>query len=457
MVLVVLAAMVGRDVAIRRDVAAGPTGRPPSILVIMTDDQRWDTLWAMPTVRHRLARRGAIFADAYATSPSCCPSRASFFTGRYAHGTGVWTNGGEHGGFDAFDDSSTIATWLHDAGYRTGLFGKYLNQYEPESGYVPPGWDRWFAMSSDSHFSWRALDADDDGSSLVTGTESPKDYSTRTLARVGESFLRGVAVDEPFFAMMTFTAPHRPYTPDPVDVGTFEDLKPFRPPSYNEPNIEDKPRIIRTPPLKAGEIDRLDNDRQRQLEMLLGVDRAVDRLLDALQETGRLEDTMIVFTSDHGYLWGEHRRRGKGVPYEEAIRIPMVIRYDPLVTGHLEPERPALQIDLAPTFADLAGVAAPPVDGENLLPLLAGGTDDPARTFLVELGITKPSRAPFCQVHLPDTTYARYYDGDKVIGEELYNLRADPYQLKSAIATGAQPARTARLRRLADDLCVVPP
>jgi arylsulfatase A-like enzyme len=438
------------------DVAAVVADRPPSVLVLMTDDQRWDTLWAMPNVRRRLARQGARFDDAFVVAPACCPSRASFLTGAYPRDHDVWDNDVKHGGgFHAFDDSSTIATWLDRVGYRTALIGKYLNGYDPSAGYVPPGWDRWFGMKPGGHYGWQALDADDDGARLVEGTQTRRDYSTRRLTRTAVRFIDDVPADEPFFATVSFTAPHAPFVPDPADAGAFADLQPARPPSFDERNMNDKPDFLQKGRLSRRAIARLDEGRRLQLEMLLGVDRAVDRIVDALAAAGRLGDTMVVFVSDNGYLWGEHRREGKSLPYEESIRVPLVIRYDPLVAEGLRPRRPALQIDLAPTFADLAGVPAPGAEGESLLPALSGA-DDPDRTFVVELGVRKTARRPFCAIREPGMLYARYFDDGVVIEEELYDLRSDPYQLHNAIATGNRPADTERLREAADAACVTP-
>src|SRR5438093_421639 len=160
--LVVLLAAGGALAVFMANHRSGIRARGPSIVLILTDDQRWDTLWAMPNVRKQLGGRGVTFTNGFVVNPLCCPSRSSILTGRYSHSTGLYANRGPHGGFAHFDDRSTIATWLDDAGYTTGYFGKYLNGYQ-DTTEVPPGWDRWFAIQtvpsgSGYYFDWKAVE-----------------------------------------------------------------------------------------------------------------------------------------------------------------------------------------------------------------------------------------------------------------------------------------------------------
>src|SRR5262245_11052409 len=135
--------------ALSAEGTAPPASGPPNVVVILTDDQRWDTLWAMPTVQSELVGHGVSFSNAFVVNPTCCPSRASLLTGQFSHTTGVYRNRPPFGAFESFDDATTLATALHGGGYRTGLFGKYLNYYEQDdAGYIPPGWDRWVAFVS---------------------------------------------------------------------------------------------------------------------------------------------------------------------------------------------------------------------------------------------------------------------------------------------------------------------
>ena len=163
---------------------------PPNVIVVISDDQRWDALGAIPEVQRRIGERGVTFTNGYVVNPACCPSRSSILTGQYSHSTGVWRNHGKRGGFAAFDDSSTIATWLDDSGYETGLYGKYLNGYLHDT-YVPPGWDRWMAFTgqrSRSTGNYYDYDLNVDGQ-IVHHAHEPDDYSTDLLANEAVRFV----------------------------------------------------------------------------------------------------------------------------------------------------------------------------------------------------------------------------------------------------------------------------
>ena len=210
------------------------------------------------------------------------------------------------------------------------------------------------------------------------------DYSTRVLGGLATTFI--ASSPDPFFLYLAPRAPHAPATPALRDRRTFRDLPPYRPPSYNEKAVADKPSWVRhRGRLSMQQRKAIDAFRLHQYRSLLAVDRMVDNLVDQLREAGRLDNTMIIFMSDNGIQWGDTGCQGKGFPYEESIRVPMVIRYDPLVADPLVDKHLALNIDIAPTAAALAGVASPdPVEGKNLLPLLDGSATAWRDHFLVE-------------------------------------------------------------------------
>ena len=430
--------------AVARPAAAG--GDRPSIVLIVSDDQRWDTLWAMPILTRRLADAGVTFPDAFVTNPLCCPSRASILTGNYSHTHLVYRQDPPFGRFEWFDDRSTLATWLHDAGYTTGLFGKYLDGYQHAAvtGYVPPGWDRWVAFVHSAQLDYGLSF---DGTVRSYG-DAPQDHATEVLADQVVSFIRDSS--GPLFVEFTPSVPHAPAIPSPGDEPAFADLEPARPPSFDEADVSDKPAWVRDlPRLSPEQVAAIDAFRQDQYRSLLGLDRAVGRIVDALRETGRLDDTLIVFSSDNGILHGEHRWTKKEAPYEEAIRVPLVMRWDAAGwdEGSKLPGTFALNIDLAPTIADAAGVPHPPTDGRSLLPVLAG---DPTwrSDFLVEhLEGTNPVPT-YCAVRSERWMYISYTTGE----EELYDLRADPYELENLASEPAEhrvlEGRRARLREL---------
>ena len=437
--------LVGVTVGLFLAVAGGASAAPPNVVVILTDDQRWDTLSSMPVVQSELVGKGVTFTNSFTVNPLCCPSRASILTGLYSHTTGVYTNGG----LVNFNDRSTLATWLRRAGYRTGFFGKYLNSYR--GTFVPPGWDSWaaFTPANVANFFDYALNVD--GTIVEYGSE-PGDYSTDVLATGVDEFIRA-SPGRPFFVMYAPYAPHLPATPAPRHANRFPGLVPWRPPSYDEPNVSDKPSWLRAyPRLHAPE--ELDAFRRRQLQSLLAVDEAVARVLSALEDTGALEDTLIVLTSDNGFLWGEHRLSGKQAPYEESIRVPLVIRYDRAASAPRIEPRLALNIDLAPTIASYAQTPRA-TDGRSLRALIEGRSPTWRRYFLVEGRQTGPNRSipSYCAIRGSRYLYVAYGTQE----EELYDLAVDPGQRVNLARRPGEKQRLATLRRRMLGLCSPPP
>ena len=398
----------------------------PNIVLVVTDDQRVGTLRYMPNVREVLGRRGISFTRAYVVNPTCCPSRASILTGNYSHTTNVYLNDPRqpYGGFPAFDDSATIANMLQGAGYRTGLFGKYLNGYHTE--YVPPGWDRWFATFGKGGYYDYVASSDGD---LIRFGHDPADYGTDVVRDEVVSFIRSMPPSTPLFAYVAPHAPHKPAIPAPGDEHLFASLAPFRPRSYDEEDVSDKPAHMQG----VGHLDRaaaakIDRFRTAQIRALQAVDRAVADIVDELEANGRLSNTLIVLTSDNGMLWGEHRLNGKGVIYEEAIRVPLLLRYDALIDRGRADDRLVLNIDLTPTFAEAAGIPPPQADGRSLLPLLRPPGAEWRDAFLIEhlrAGGHERLVPSFCAVHTNQYVLARFGTGE----QELYDLDRDPLQM----------------------------
>lgn len=432
-----------------------PRERPrPNVVLVISDDQRWDTLWALPRVRRHLADAGVTFTDAYVVNPACCPSRTSILTGGYSHSTGVWRNHGKRGGFAAFDDSSTLATWLDGGGYETALFGKYLNGYL-QNPYVPPGWDHWMAFTGQrgrSTGNYYDYDLNVDGT-IVHHAHEAADYSTDFLANEAVRFVQSTT--EPFFLVYSPPAPHYPALPPPRDEALATDIPSWRPPSFDEADVTDKPSwVALQDPLRAEQIARLDDLRAQQYQSLTALDDAVGRIVSALRESDRLRDTAILFLSDNGYLLGEHRLFAKAAPYEESVRVPFLFRYDALGEDARVISEPVLNIDIAPTIAELAGVETPEVDGESLLPLITGSGPWSRNAFLLEhLGHRGPDRTgtgvpTYCAVHTAAYVYVVYEGG----ATELYDLRVDPGQLRN-LAPGADRGLERRLRGMLSSLC----
>lgn len=438
--------------AVQPEPALEPDPRP-NVVLIVTDDQSPGSFPHDPPVMPRLqamvedpADRWISFPNAFLTTPLCCPSRASILTGRTDLRTGVRTNDDGH----LLDPADTVAVWLHAAGYRTALVGKYLNGY-PYAGapLVPPGWDRWLAKrqgaQSTAYYDYMLLDQ---GFPLRSG-RAPGDYLTDVLAEAAVDFIDGTPADRPFFLMVTPTAPHRPWTPAPRHAGAFAGMRTEEPPSVGEEDVSDKPAWVRAlPPLAPERRAQLAGIRLRSYETLLAVDELVAGIVEALEERDLLERTVIFFLTDNGFAFGEHRWVGKTCPYEECIRTPFLIRYP----GAAPREEPLLvsNLDLAPTIAELAGVVpASPVDGRSLVPVLEGArVERPTGLFLDYVGDDKVPG--WSAVRTEAFAYVEYVTGER----ELYDLvgslgPADPFQLENRVG---DPAYATIVRELAAEL-----
>ena len=458
---VLVVALLATAVGAARPPVHARAGTQPNIVFILADDQRAHTLWAMPHVQELLQQQGVSFTNAYVANSLCCPSRSSILTGNYSHTTGVYTNRYPFGGFERFteqnEDSSTIATWLHDAGYETALVGKYLNQYGQwtNGAYVPPGWDKWEAFDTNGEGSYYNYKITNNGSLKSYGHE-PSDYSTTVLTQDAVRFIQHAR--HPFFLYFAPSAPHSPARPPPGTEDRFAHLQKYHPASFNEQDVSDKPSWLDTlPRLTPAQRAKIEAFRRHQFQALVGVDTAVDRIVTALEETGQIHDTMIVYMSDNGLQWGEHRLVGKAKPYEESIHVPLVIRYDALGGTPRVESRLALNIDLAPTFAALAGVTAPTTDGASLMPVLENQPVVWRSDFLVEHleeGTYIPS---YCEVHTDRYVLIRYQYKDGGKEDEMYDLQTDPLELQNVAGDPTYAAEKAFLGNRLSSLCNPPP
>ncbi len=461
--------------------------RRPNVLVLMTDDMRADDLQFMPNARRLIGDAGVEFTNAMAPHPLCCPSRASFFTGQYSHNHGVWSHN-EPFGFPALRDEQTLPVWLRAAGYRTLFLGKYLNGYgsmplrdgSPSVRYVPPGWTDWRG-SVDAVETPEDRDGPLEGSTYryfdttlnVDGRLEPHEgaYQTHVYSRAAQDLLRREARNpQPFFAYVSFTAPHtgtpledddpapiraadgrrqkllNPARPDYVR-GRFDDEILRIPGGRDGPDrIEDKPLHIRMrAPLSAAERDALLTNYRQRAEALSIVDDEIANVMEVLERTGELEDTYVLLTSDNGFYLGEHhRRQGKTIPYEPALHLPLLVRGPGIPSGEVRSD-PFLTVDMAPTFLDVTGAAPPEdvsLDGVSLLDVARSGDRGWDRGVLLDTGpIAAPRRAVTISdpvrikgklretrlsvgVRTARWTYLEHATGER----ELYDLRVDPFQ-----------------------------
>ncbi len=472
---------------------------PPNILFVLTDDHdvQSGTLAYMQNLQTLVAEQGTTFGNMLVPLSLCCPSRTTILRGQFPHNTQVLTNALPDGGFEkAYADNleaNTLATVLHGAGYRTVLLGKYLNGY-PDSAtpnYIPPGWDEWYSPKAGNPYSEYNYTLNENGTPVQYGAK-PADYLTDVIYAHAVDFITRAAAtpSQPLFIYFATYAPHSPYTPAPRHANLFPGLTAPKKPSFNEADVSDKPAYLAAKPVLTGaQIASIDTYYRKRVQALQAVDEAIAGLLQALNATGRLANTYVVFAADNGYHMGEHRLLpGKYTPYETDLHVPLIVRGPGVPAGVVRDEFVA-NVDLAETFAEMAGVAPLAFsDGRSLMPLLHPTTPGPWRqAFLLEefgsgefvfgdepdsvnpsstIGVREPpdmgdlaaataTIPSYYGFHTPTYKYVEYQDGEK----ELYVLSADPYELTNqagVVAPGVAAQLAAYVRSLntcAADTC----
>jgi N-acetylglucosamine-6-sulfatase len=438
---------------------AAQTSPQPNFVFILADDMRYDDLAYMPKTTNLLgSARGMTFSRAYVAMPLCCPSRTSILTGMYTHNHKVWFNDNVSvGGWKEFKaqghERDNLATRLSAAGYRTGLFGKYINGYDGSS--VPQGWADWFGLYAGDYYGWGV---NDNGTDRHYGNTA-SDYSTDVISNETQSFIdASVAQQRPFFAYVAPAAPHYPITPAPRDLHTYDGLKAPRPPSFNEADVSDKPPWIRSlPKLSSSKIAQLDARQEGRAETLQALDDLVEGVVNKLDSAGVLNNTYVFFTSDNGFEMGEHRIfDGKREPYEESTRVPLLVR-GPGVAAGSTTNKLVLNTDYLPTFTDLGAIQTPSyVDGRSLRPVLNGSatTSTWRSAILLETRFESATTKNFYGIRTSDEKkYVEYEGGFR----ELYDLSTDPYELSNTYSSSRPPtslaARLQALKVCAGDSC----
>jgi len=456
----------------------GP-GSQPNVVLIMTDDMAKSDLKWMPKTRRLLGRAGMTFEQGLAPNPLCCPARASLLTGQESHNNGVWANTAAHGGYGALSEAPRLPEWLQAAGYRTALLGKHLNNYKSEDAAEEPGWDILDPLVR-GVYAYRSFVTWDDGR-----LHRERGYVTSYLERRTEQVIRKFdrSDSDPFFLWVSHVGPHNahprrcttkacwtPPVPAEQDQGDFAGVRsPTRDlPSYNSRNRNDKPPFMRELPRVSAA--KIDETFQRRIESLKSVDRSVAATVQQLRESGELDKTMLVFTSDHGYLLGQHRYKGKRLPYEDSLRVPLLVR-GPGVPAGATTDHLTTTVDLNRTIADLADATAPyPLDGASMVPALTDPTASPARTStILQTGAQTSYEGDGSGIedevgdqgwlyrgYRDDRyTYVRYPDGSgesTEAFEELYDRRRDRYQLDNVAGDEAYADVLAQARTRAEAL-----
>ncbi len=453
--LVALAALSALVAGVLTDATGSPdhaSAHRPNIVFVLTDDLSKNLVPYMPHVV-QLAQRGADFTNYSVTDSLCCPSRSSIFSGRFPHDTGVFTNSGDDGGFGVFhgrkEESSTFATDLQHAGYRTAFMGKYLNGYEPEakldgpSPYVPPGWDEWdVAGKGYSEFDYDLNQNHD----VQHYGKAPQDYLTDVVGQKAQGFIAKSAADHsPFMIEVATFAPHSPYTPAPRDANSFPNLKAPRTPAYDHLPTDAPKWLSSRAPLTAKQQTEIDTSFRKRVQAVQSVDRMIGSIESTLQAAGVAKNTDIVFSSDNGFHMGEYRLTpGKMTAFDTDVNVPLVAAGPGI--AHRTVTDPAENIDLRPTFDGIAGATAPGVvDGYSLDSLLRGDPTAGWRTTaLVEHhgpdtdrndpdhpGKGSGNPPTYNALRSATYTYVEYADGTK----EYYNRTTDPGELHNVVGT----------------------
>jgi arylsulfatase A-like enzyme len=409
-------AMVAQIPAASR--SAGATRRP-NVLVIVSDDQRGG-FSVMPQARNWLKRGGTNFTNAFVTTPLCCPSRTSIFTGRYTHNHHVYSNDGEGGNLI---QQSTLQYYLQRAGYETAMYGKYLNGWDIQQ---PPPYFNHYGMTVDNliydHGTWN-----------VDGTvKKISDYNTTYISNKAQHFLHHAgSTHRPWFLYLATAAPHAPFIPQtkyanaPVSHWNGD-------PAVFETDKSDKPPYVQT---KHAGLIYGKGVRRAQFRTLMSVDDMVSKLRATLRALGEDRNTLVLFISDNGLMWGEHGLTRKGYPYQQNIKVPFLMRWPGHVTANASDYRIAANIDIAPTVLDATGDSANPaypMDGSSLL-------RSSSRNRLLEEHYNDLNGATPAGIWASTRTntydYTEYYatDGTTVTFREYYNLTSDPWELNNLL------------------------
>ncbi len=405
------------------DVTPTPTVMPatrPNVIVINTDDQRADTLQYLPKIKQWLADAGTTFTNAYVTSPTCCPSRSALMSGRYVHNNGQY----QHLNIGV-DLTRMTQRYLQDGGYFTGHAGKFIH-WVPLSQ-VGPNWDRWTYFKGGYDNVWMRFD---------NVTKQSQGYSTVITFDRAIEYLNDFEQrddNKPFYMQLAPVAPHSPSTPEPQYATATVPAQVLNP-ANDEADKTDKPPFVRNKNVTTAQTS---GTRTAMIRTLYTVDDQVDRLMRALEEKGELDNTLIIYTSDNGYMWGEHKLNSKFLPYKEAVNVPMVIRWPGHVAAGATDTRMVAQIDILPTILAATGVtqSLATLDGHDIL---SGYNRPLALTeYYYDTGYNN-GIPTWSAIRRNEYLYVEYYGNANATNttpsyREYYDMVNDPYQLQNLL------------------------
>jgi N-acetylglucosamine-6-sulfatase len=427
--------------------ACGGGARRPNVVFILTDDQRWDCLGCAghPFLKtpnlDRLAAEGVRFANAFTTSSLCSPSRASFLSGRYAHSHGVRNNFTEYPA-----DLASYPRVLQSAGYRTGYIGKWhMGEGNDEKR---PGFDYWASHKGQGQYY--------DTEFNVNGTRQViKGYYSHVVTNLAVDWIK--SAPKPFSLIVGHKAPHGLWIPEPKYAHAYDSLEIKKPESATlGPNTPDwVQRRVKTwhgiegPLYGAKDYETFVKTYH---ETILSVDDSVGQIYDALRATGELDNTIIVFAGDNGFLLGEHASIDKRTAWEESIRIPLLLRYPEQIRTPRVVDQMVLNLDLAPSVVDYcgaSGLTAP--HGRSFVTLLRGQTDNWRKSWLYEYNFENefPYTPNVRSVRTDDWKYIHYPNGEgqpDTEMAELYDLENDPHEMRNLIASPEAQLKLAELK-----------
>lgn len=426
-----------------------------NVLFILADDFSWNLVKYMPNLM-KMQAEGVTFNRYFVTDSLCCPSRTSIFTGKFPHTSGVFTNKAASGGYQAFlkngNEKDTFAVALKDGGYRTAMMGKYLNGYHADKDGVPAGWSEW-AVVSDGYKGFN-YDLNESGKVVHHGAAAT-DYLTDVLLGLGDQFVR--KGPGPFFLEVATFAPHGPYVPAPRDAEAFPGLKAPRTASFGARAAHGPKWLEGIAPLAEHDLAAIDVGFRKRVQSVQAIDAMIGTLRATLAARGEADHTYVFFSGDNGYHMGEHSLRpGKQTAFDTDIRVPLIV-VGPGIAGGRSVDQITENVDLCPTFTDLASVAVPKTsEGHTLVPLLHGKavTDWRDLALIEHKGKHDDKTDPDApEPHSGDPTgyealrmaddslFVEYADGEL----EFYDMKADPEQLSNTAAT-LSAERTKRLR-----------
>jgi len=421
----------------------------PSFIFILTDDMAYDEFRFMPRTQEYFSVNGVRFTNAFVTQALCCPSRTTILTGRYTKNTGITTNRKPDGGFEGVIrrglETDTIAVKLKSAGYNTAYFGKYLNEYGTSAlvpfNYIPPGWDSWYTLLKSITYYDYSLN---ENGQVVNYGNTPADYATDVLANHAINHLdAALSNSAPFFMMISPFAPHATNeplidlipVPAPRHLNLFDGLAASRSASFNQADVSRKPQDVRKNPLLlADDIETIDQNFRLRVQSLQAVDEMIGQLIDQLKNHPKGNQTYLIFLSDNGFWFGDHRfLSGKTGLYDQSHHVPFAIT-GPGVKQGLVRDDLVTNLDILPTILVLASVPVDTnsYDGRSLRPLIVSSERNvifPRNSFLIETSQNKRNGIRF-------KTYA-YLESPGLVGPpflELYDTKLDPDQVHNIAA-----------------------